>query len=75
MIAPAARAERARGERHQRERAAFAFVVGAQQDEHVFGGDDEQQRPDDQRQDAEHDRLRSPARRRPIAASTDSRSA
>ena len=50
-------AERARGQRHQRQRAAFAVVVGAQQDQHVFGGDDQEQRPDDQRQDAEHHRL------------------
>ena len=45
------------GERHQRQRAALAVVVGAQQDQDVFGGDDEEQRPDDQRQDAEHNRF------------------
>ena len=41
----------------KRQRAALAVIVGAQQDQHVFGGDHDQQRPDDQRQNAEHDRL------------------
>ena len=44
---------RALRQRHQRERAAFAVVVGAQQEEDVFQRDDERQRPEDQRQDAE----------------------
>ena len=47
-------AERAMGERHQGKRAAFAVVVGAQQDDHIFDGDDEDQRPDDERKDAEN---------------------
>ena len=46
--------DRARSERHQRERAALAVVVGAQQDQHVFQRDDDDQRPQDQRHDAEH---------------------
>ena len=50
-------AERAIGERHQGERAAFAVIVGAEQDQHVFHGDDEDQRPDDERQNAEDHRL------------------
>jgi hypothetical protein len=50
-------AERAIGERHQGKRAAFAFIVGAEQDEHVFDGDDEEQRPDDERQNAQDHRL------------------
>ena len=50
-------------ERHEREHAAFALVVGAQQDEHVFQRDDEQQRPDDQRQHAEHGLAAGKARR------------
>ena len=41
-------------QRHQGERAAFALVVGAQQDEHVFEGDDDDQRPQDQREHPEH---------------------
>ena len=51
---PADTADRARGERHQRERAAFAVVVGAQENEHVFERDDDDQRPQDERQDTEH---------------------
>ena len=50
-------ADRAIGERHQRERAAFAVIVGAEQDQHIFDGDDQDQRPDDERQDAEDHRL------------------
>jgi hypothetical protein len=50
-------ADRAIGERHQRKRAAFAVIVGAEQDQHVFDGDDQDQRPDDQREDAEDHRL------------------
>ena len=51
-------AERARRQRRQRQRAAFAVVVGAQQDEHVFDRDDDDQRPQDQREHAEHDLAR-----------------
>ena len=57
-------AERALRQRHQRQRAALAVVVGAQQDHDVFERDDDDQRPEDQRQDAEH-RL---ARRRAAGA-------
>ena len=53
----AGRAHRALRQGHQRQRAAFPVVVEPQQDEHVFRGDDEQQRPNDQRQYAEHGRL------------------
>jgi len=45
-------AERAIGKRHQGECAAFAVVVGTEQDKHVFDGDDEEERPDDERQNA-----------------------
>src|SRR6185312_1494051 len=45
-------------ESHERQCAAFAFIVGAQQNEHVFAGDDENQRPKDERQHAEHDLAR-----------------
>ena len=48
--------ERAGRERGQRQRAALAVVVGAQQDQHVFDRDDDDQRPQDQRQHAEHGR-------------------
>ena len=51
-------AERARRERRERERAALAVVVGAQQDQHVFERDDDDQRPQDHRQHAEHDLAR-----------------
>ena len=46
-------------ERHQRQGAAFALVVGLHQEQHIFPGDDEQQRPDDERDDA--DDLRGPS--------------
>ena len=59
-LAAAARAvaERALGERHERQRAALAVVVGAEQDDDVFDRHDEDQRPQDQRQDAEDDLAR-----------------
>ena len=41
-------------QRHQRERAALALIVGAQQQQHIFAGNDQDQRPQDQRQHAEH---------------------
>lgn len=37
----------------QRQRATFAVVVGAQQKEHVFDGDDDRQRPDHQGNEAD----------------------
>jgi hypothetical protein len=52
------------GESHQCERSAFPVVVGAEQDNHVLHRDDEDQRPDDEREDAEN-RLFS---NRPLAA-------
>ena len=51
-------ADRPEGERGERERAALAVVVGAQQDEHVFDRHDDDQRPQDHRKDAEHDLAR-----------------
>jgi hypothetical protein len=48
--------ERAMRESHQGKRSAFAVIIGAEQDDHVFHRDDEEQRPDDEREDAE-DRL------------------
>ena len=39
---------------HQRKGPALAFVVGIEQHDHILEGDDEQQRPHHQRQDAEH---------------------
>ena len=44
---------RSLGQRHQGQDAAFALVVGAHHEEHVFDGDDDDQRPEDQREDAE----------------------
>ena len=41
-------------QRHQRQRAALAVVVGAQDEQHVLERDDDDQRPEDQRHDAEH---------------------
>ena len=40
---------RARGQRHQRQRATLAVVIGAQQNENVLESDDDDQCPDDQR--------------------------
>ena len=40
-------------QRQQGERAALAMVVGAQQEEHVFQCDDDRQRPDHQRDEAD----------------------
>ena len=40
-------------QRQQRQRAALAIVVGAQQEQHVFQGDDDRQRPDHQRDQAD----------------------
>ena len=51
---PARLPMRALRQRHQRQRAALALVVGAQQDDDVFERDDDDQRPEDQRQHAEH---------------------
>ena len=51
-------AKRPLAQRHQRQRAAFAVIVGAQQQQHVFGGHDDEQRPQDQAEHAEHDGAR-----------------
>ena len=40
--------ERARGQRGERKRAAFAVVVGPEQDQHIFQRNDDDQRPEDQ---------------------------
>ena len=50
-----AAAERARRQRRERQRAALPVIVGAQQDQHVFHRHGDDQRPDDERQHAEHD--------------------
>ena len=41
-------------QREQRQNAAFAVVVGAHDEDRVFDRDDDDQRPEDQRHDAEH---------------------
>jgi hypothetical protein len=51
--APASR-QHPLAKRHQGQRAAFAVIVGAQQDQHVFDGHDQDQRPDDQRKNAQY---------------------
>jgi hypothetical protein len=43
----------ARGERHQGQDAALAVIVGAEDEGQVLDGDDEDQRPGDEREDAE----------------------
>ena len=43
----------ARGERHQGQDAALAVIVGAEHEDQVLDGDDEDQRPGDEREDAE----------------------
>ena len=54
--APAAHgdAPQRRGQGSQREDAAFAVVVGAQDKGHVFERDHDEQRPEDEREHAEH---------------------
>jgi hypothetical protein len=42
------------GERHQREDAALSIVVSAHHQEHVLRLDHDEQRPDDERDQAEH---------------------
>src|SRR5207247_10566336 len=49
-------------ERHEREGAALAVVIGAQQDDDVLQRDDKQKRPQDERQHAEHSLAASEAR-------------
>ena len=46
--------ERALRERLERQDAAFALVVRLHQEQHVFSGDDDQERPNDERDDADH---------------------
>ena len=45
-------AHRLRGERQHGDEAAFAVVVGAQDQHHVLDRDDDRQRPEDEREDA-----------------------
>ena len=45
--------KRALRQRHQGQDAALALVVGLHQEQHIFRGDDNQQRPDDQGNDAD----------------------
>ena len=54
--AAAARGDRflPRYQRHQGQHAALAAIVGAHHHDDVFQGDDDDQRPGDQRQDAQH---------------------
>src|SRR4029450_2645329 len=40
---------------HQRKCAAFTVIVGSQEEQYVFYRDDEDQRPNNQRQDTEND--------------------
>ncbi len=54
-------AERPLGQRHQRERAALAVIVGAHEEQDVLAGDDEDQRPKEERGDPQHLRARDPA--------------
>src|SRR5262249_21804035 len=48
----ATRPHRSMRQRHQRQRAAFPTVVGAQQNHDVLDRNDEDQRPNDEREDA-----------------------
>ncbi len=41
------------GEGEERERAAFAVVIGAQDQDHVFERDDDEERPEEERDDAD----------------------
>jgi hypothetical protein len=52
---PTSSAQRTLTQRHQRKRAAFAVIVGAQQQQNVFCGDDDKECPQDQRQNPKHD--------------------
>src|SRR3954454_21268643 len=38
-------------------RATFTVVIGAQKNDHIFRGDHQEERPDDQRENTEHNRL------------------
>ncbi|MCY1538537.1 hypothetical protein D9M68_740830 [compost metagenome] len=42
------------GQRHQRQRAAFAIVIGAGDEEHIFERHGQRQRPHDEREQAQH---------------------
>ena len=53
----------ARGERHEGQDSSLAVVVRAQDVDVVLERDDDHQRPDDERQDAEHVGMRRPAPR------------
>ena len=51
-------AQRSRRERGQRQRSALPVVIGAQEDQHVFERDDDNQRPQNERENAENDAAR-----------------
>ena len=74
QVVPAA-PERPLGQRHERERAALAVVVGADEDDDVFDRHHEDQRPEDQRQDAEDQPSPTCRHRRRLAARIASRNA
>jgi hypothetical protein len=57
VITTGAPGNRALGQRHQRQRPAFAAIVRSHQYDDVLDADDQNQRPDDQRQYAEDDGL------------------
>ena len=54
QIAPLAAMRRAQHQRGQRQQAAFAAIIGAHDDDDVFHGHDQDQRPEDQRQRAKN---------------------
>ncbi len=51
-------AECSRRERGKRERSTLPVVVGAQEDQHVFERDDDNQRPQDERENAQNEAAR-----------------
>ena len=51
---PTFSAQRPLAQRHQRKCATLAVIVGAQQQQNVFCGDDDKERPQDQGQNPEH---------------------
>ena len=78
MTSPAAHfalAQVARDQGEQGEGAAFALVVGAHRDQHIFGRDDQHQRPEDQAEHAEDVQPVDRQRVRPDEASPSSRRA
>ncbi len=57
----AALADRTLRQRHQRQCASLAMVIGAQQDHHVFQRDDDDQRPQDQGENTQYSQRRDAA--------------